>query len=96
MRLGDADQGPFAHRMSKGEYVAPRIRSWFDRLTTNGGGESRSWFDELTTNGGGESRSWFDELTTNGWFDGLTTNEGLGGYAMVPLMVRQAHHERAI
>jgi hypothetical protein len=83
MRLGDADQGPFAHRMSKGEYVAPRIRSWFDRLTTNGGGESRSWFDELTTNGGDESLSWFDELTTNGggesrsWFD-------------------EAHHERVV
>jgi hypothetical protein len=31
--------------------MSPSFRSWFDRLTTNGGGESRSWFDRLTTNG---------------------------------------------
>ncbi len=49
-----------AHHERLGWVGSPRMGSWA------GVPWSRSWFDRLTTNGGGESRSWFDWLTTNG------------------------------
>jgi hypothetical protein len=50
----------WAHRERLGWVGSPRMGSWA------GVPWSRSWFDRLTTNGGGEGRSWFDWLTTNG------------------------------
>ena len=70
-----------AYRTSCARSAPRQIRSWFDKLTTNG------IFGELTTNGAvGEltTNGAVGELTTNGgirccsWFDRLTTN-GVAG-----------------
>ena len=67
-----------AYRTSCARSAPRQIRSWFDKLTTNGifgelttngiFGEltTNGAVGELTTNGGKRCRSWFDRLTTNG------------------------------